>query len=218
MDDAPEERSAMVATAPGVVVAAAISASAHIATAVSRSPYYEVNGLEPARSIGNLLKRCGAQMTQLAERRFEAQELSFTQWLVLVQLRFQSLVSMTQLSEELEYDAGALSRVVDALERGGLLSRERSRRDRRFVELALTPAGRVCMEAGLHTVAGLLNEVVQPFSQSEIDHLISLLQRTLNRLQFLTHENTHRPESASTALASQAQGPGGDKSTYRSAT
>ena len=48
--------------------------------------YYNAETLEPERSVGFLIKRCGVLMSQLAEERFESQQISFTQWLVLIKL------------------------------------------------------------------------------------------------------------------------------------
>jgi DNA-binding MarR family transcriptional regulator len=157
--------------------------SANIAGASMRKPYYTPQTLEADNSVGYLLKRCGVLMTQVAERRFESLEISFTQWLVLVHLAQQQHISATQLSAHLGHDMGALTRVVDTLERRGLVRRERSRRDRRAVEIAVTPAGRRQALDARRLIVELLNRLVEPFAEAEIDTLISLLQRLLIHLQ-----------------------------------
>jgi DNA-binding MarR family transcriptional regulator len=146
-------------------------------------PYYKIGTLEPSNSVGYLVKRCGIVMTQAAERRFESLAISFTEWLVLVHLARQEHLSATQLSAHLGHDMGALTRVVDGLERRGLVRRERSRRDRRAVEIAITPAGRRQAQGGKRIVVELLNQLVEPYSGREIETLISLLQRLLTHLQ-----------------------------------
>lgn len=147
-------------------------------------PYYKVGTLEPNNSVGYLVKRCGVLMTQIAERRFESLSVSFTQWVALMRLSDQpSHMSATQLSKELGHDMGALTRVVDELERRGLVRRERSRRDRRAVEIAITAAGRRQATNAKRVLVGLLNELVDPFTEAEIVTLISLLQRMLLHLQ-----------------------------------
>ena len=103
--------------------------------------------------------------------------------MVLMRVGSQAHMSATQLSEELGHDMGALTRVVDTLERRGLLRRERSARDRRAVEIAITAAGRRHAHSGKREVVELLNEVVQPFSEQELDSFIALLQRMLAHLQ-----------------------------------
>jgi DNA-binding MarR family transcriptional regulator len=145
--------------------------------------YYTLESLEANQSLGFLIKRCGIVMTQIAERRFESQPISFTQWMVLIWLVQRPHASPSELSAHLGHDMGALTRVADELERNGMVRRERSQHDRRAVELAITPDGRRQALAGKRIMVGLLNELVAPYSHTEVDILISLLQRLLARLQ-----------------------------------
>src|SRR5215469_5376427 len=147
-------------------------------------PYYRVETLEPGKSIGFLVKRCGVLMTQIAERQFETTSISFTQWIALMRLAWQAgHMSATQLSKELGYDMGALTRLVDELERRGLVRRERSQRDRRAVEIAVTAAGRRQADSAKPVVVKLLNQLMEQYSDAEIATLIDLMQRMLVRLQ-----------------------------------
>ena len=147
-------------------------------------PYYTVETLEPGNSIGYLVKRCGVLMTQLGERRFESTSVSFTQWMTLMRLSWrEEPISATQLSRELCHDMGALTRVVDELERRGLVRRERSRRDRRAVELAITAAGRREAESGKRVIVDLMNELAEHYSATELNALVGLLQRMMAVLQ-----------------------------------
>lgn len=146
-------------------------------------PYYKLETLDANRSVGYLVKRCGVMMSQVAEERFRSLDISFTQWLALVGLAAHEHVSATRLSQELGHDMGALTRVVDELVRRGYARRERSERDRRAVEIAITPAGRKAALEAKRMIVVLLNELVQPFSDAEIDTLIGLLQRLFRHLQ-----------------------------------
>jgi DNA-binding MarR family transcriptional regulator len=150
-----------------------------------RKPYYTPETLDANNSVGYLLKRCGVVMTQVAEKRFESLPISFTQWIVLGHLGRQEHISATQLSAELGHDMGALTRVVDALVRRGLAKRERSSRDRRAIEIAITAAGRRQALEGRRVILELLNRLVEPLSDAEIDTLIALLQRLLEHLQLV---------------------------------
>jgi len=164
-------------------------------------PYYKVETLEPMRSIGFLIKRCGLLMSQLAEERFESEQISFTQWLVLIKLRFHTHMSATCLSEEMGHDMGALTRVVDSLERAGLVRRERSQQDRRAVEITITPQGRRVVESCMHFVVDLMNELVEPWSKEELDVLITQLQGLLSRLQDYRERNPRPAEKAARKAA-----------------
>jgi DNA-binding MarR family transcriptional regulator len=161
-----------------------------------RKPYYSLESLEPNRSIGFLMKRCGVLMSQVAERRFQALSISFTQWLALIGLAQHEHVSATALSEQLGHDMGACTRVVDELERRGLARRERSRRDRRAVEIAITPEGRRHAQEGKRLIVELLNELVEPFSEQEIETLIGLMQRLHRHLQQAAGTATAAPSLA----------------------
>lgn len=162
-------------------------------------PYYSLQSLEPENSVGYLLKRCGVLMNQVAERRFQTLPISFSQWVVLVHLAQQEHLSATELSVHLGHDMGALTRVVDELERLGFARRERSRRDRRAVEIAITPAGRREAQSGKRVVVELLNRLVEPFTDREIEMLLALLQRLLGHLQEAT-----TPKSAPAAARPRA--------------
>jgi DNA-binding MarR family transcriptional regulator len=148
-----------------------------------RKPYYTLETLDANNSVGYLLKRCGVLMTAVAEERFESLEISFTQWIVLTHLAQQEHISATQLSAHIGHDMGALTRVVDELERRGFVRRERSSRDRRAVEIAITPGGRRQAQEARRLIVQLLNRLVEPFTDPEIDTLIGLLQRLLGHLQ-----------------------------------
>jgi DNA-binding MarR family transcriptional regulator len=158
-----------------------------------RKPYYSLETLEPNDSVGYLLKRCGVVMTQIAEQRFAALSISFTQWMVLVHLSKQEHVSATQLSAHIGHDMGALTRVVDELERRGFVRRERSSRDRRAVEIAITATGRRQALEGKRLIVELLNRLVEPLTEPEIDTLIGMLQRLLGNLQSVAGAEAHVP-------------------------
>jgi DNA-binding MarR family transcriptional regulator len=166
-----------------------------------REPYYSLETLQAEQSVGYLVKRCGVLMTQAAERRFESLDISFTEWLVLVHLAQQAHISATQLSAHLGHDMGALTRVVDRLERSGFARRERSRRDRRAVEIAITPAGRRQARSAKRVVLELINRLVEPFTERETDTLISLLQRLLMHLQQVTAPKPAAAPAAAPRLA-----------------
>jgi DNA-binding MarR family transcriptional regulator len=114
--------------------------------------------------------------------------------------RFERLTA-TALSDETCHDMGALTRIVDDLEAEGLVRRERTERDRRVVEIALTPQGRRYLQTGKRLVVELLNSLVAPFSRDELETLIALMQRLVGRMQ----------ETGPTASAPRPQQPSGSR-------
>jgi DNA-binding MarR family transcriptional regulator len=147
------------------------------------APYYTIDNLQPANSVGYLIKRCGVLMNQIAEQRFQSQPITFTQWLVLIHLTEHPRLSPTQLSLHLGHDMGALTRVVDDLEKQELVRRERSEQDRRAVLITATPEGRRRALAAKVFVLDIVNELVEPYSKADTELMVSLLQRLLLRMQ-----------------------------------
>jgi DNA-binding MarR family transcriptional regulator len=145
--------------------------------------YYTLDNLEAANSVGYLVKRCGILMTQIAEQRFESEPISFTHWIVLMQLTQHVHLSPTELSTHLGHDMGALTRIVDELQAKKLVVRERSEQDRRAVQITATPEGRRLAQATKAVVVELINELVAPYSKAETELLVSLLQRMLAHMQ-----------------------------------
>jgi DNA-binding MarR family transcriptional regulator len=138
-------------------------------------------------------------MTQVAEERFASLAISFTQWLVLTWLNaHEGHISATHLSNQIGHDMGALTRVIDELERRGYVKRERSRSDRRAVEIAITAPGRLQAQSARRVLVGLLNELVAPFSDQEVDTLIQLLHRLMLHLQEAAADDTPAPQPAHT--------------------
>ena len=165
-------------------------------------PYYTVATLAPENSIGYLVKRCGVLMTALAERRFEkTSDVTFTQWIALMSLSGHgTCVSATRLSKDVGHDMGSLTRVVDELERRGLVRRERSRKDRRSVEIAITAAGRRVAEDTKRLIVELLNGLAESFSHQELDTLVSLLQRLWQHLESAAAKDSPEAPTRSAAV------------------
>ena len=146
-------------------------------------PYYTVDSMQAGNSVGYLVKRCGLLVMQFAERRFASQPITFTQWTVLAQLSQHPHLKPTELSRNLGHDMGALTRVVDDLEKLKLVRRERIEHDRRAVQITVTAEGRRLAKTTMPVVVDLANELVAPYSRAETDLLITLLQRMLGRME-----------------------------------
>ncbi len=152
------------------------------------APYYTIDSLQAANSVGYLIKRCGVLMNQIAEERFKSQSITFTQWVVLAQLTQHPHLTPTELSTHLGHDMGALTRLVDDLQQKKLLRRERSEEDRRAVRITLTAEGRRLAQTAKAHVLELANRLVEPYSKSETELLIGLLQRMLAHMEKIAEQ------------------------------
>ena len=84
---------------------------------------------------------------------------------------------------QFRHDSGALTRVIDQLAKRGLLERVRRDRDRRKVELQLTPAGRETIEGLIPPVVEKLNFALADFTIAEVLELRRLLVKLNTQLQ-----------------------------------
>ena len=91
-------------------------------------------------------------------------------------------INATDLCAQLRHDSGALTRVIDQLEARGLVQRERSREDRRAVQLRLTDAGQTIVAALIPSVVDKLNLALRDFSKAESAELNRLLTKLITSL------------------------------------
>ena len=145
--------------------------------------HYRTETYEARRSVGYLLKRAYLQLADRLEPALEARGFTFTQWVVLMHLRDGLAVNASVLCAQLRHDSGALTRVIDQLEARGLVSRERSRKDRREVQLQLTEAGHATVEGSIPLVVERLNSALEGFSAQEVGELTRLLIKLTTTLE-----------------------------------
>ena len=145
--------------------------------------HYSVSSYVARRSIGYLCKRAHLLLVERLEPALAASDLTFTQYVVLIQLRDGGPLTATELGTMLCHDSGALTRVLDQLEGRELIQRERSREDRRTVQLRLTERGRSVIEAVLPRVVDRLNAALAGVSRADFGALIRLLTGLVAQLE-----------------------------------
>jgi DNA-binding MarR family transcriptional regulator len=144
--------------------------------------FYRADSFSARNCVGYLVAHAHQQMRPQLEAVFDSLDLTFSQWRVLMCLRDGIAVTCADISRELSHDSGSLTRLVDQLDRRGLIRRSRDRKDRRVVTLALTPQGRAAVNSVLADVVAYFNDVLADFSAQETKTLIALLTRLLVRV------------------------------------
>ena len=145
--------------------------------------FYEPASYRARDSVGYLVRRLYSILSNRIEAQFADQGLTLMQWIVLLYLRDGLAATASDIAREFRHDSGALTRVIDQLEQRGLLTRERSARDRRVVELHLTRVGRKTIDKLLPRVVGELNAALAPLSRDEFEQFQGFLVRILDHLQ-----------------------------------
>lgn len=145
--------------------------------------HYHVSTYQAQSSVGYLVKRAYSLMMDTMEPLFAEHDFTFVQYVILSWVRDGIAVNPKEICAQYRHDSGALTRVIDQLAERGLLERVRRDRDRRKVELQLTPAGRDAIESLIPLVVDKLNLALSDFSASEVQELLRLLIKLNTSLQ-----------------------------------
>lgn len=170
--------------------------------------HYRASTYRARDSMGYLLRRVYTIMHERIESAFAGHDFTLMQWIILIYLRDGIARTASDISREFRHDSGAMTRVIDQLERRGLLERKRSAADRRAVELSLTALGRRTVESLLPVVVEQMNLALSPFTRDEFLQLRSLMVKLVEHLQSLpdtTPRSVPRPLRAG-AVRRRARG------------
>jgi DNA-binding MarR family transcriptional regulator len=146
-------------------------------------PFYRVETFQAQTSVGCLIRRLNNLMTPRAEARFADEELTFSHWVTLMCLRDGLAATCADIARHMNHDSGATTRLVDQLEKRGLLTRSRSKTDRRVVHLALTAEGKAMTKTLAPRTINFWNEMLDGFTTAEATILVDLLSRLMTRME-----------------------------------
>ena len=153
---------------------------------------YEAATYQPKKSVGALMSRVRVEMLAAldyelgADRRLAPLELTAAQLIVIANLAAsEGPKSAADLCKGISYDAGAMTRMLDRLEKKGLIRRHRSQQDRRLMHLELTEEGRAAYPRMREISMSVANRFLRGFTRAEARQLEGLLTRMLENAQGL---------------------------------
>jgi DNA-binding MarR family transcriptional regulator len=139
-------------------------------------------------AIEGLLLRLGRRVRgRLAE-----EDLTLPQLVLLRELYLQGRLAMTQAAEALGMSPAAATGSVDRLVRKGWVRRYRSEEDRRLVWVEATAVARERLEALQHERRRQLGALLGALDEGELDTLVALLTRVVDRAQAAEEEHGRR--------------------------
>ncbi|MFP3566569.1 MarR family winged helix-turn-helix transcriptional regulator [Paraburkholderia sp. SIMBA_030] len=170
-------------------------------TEPSPTPTPDLSEYQLGESVGYLISRVKSTMSNLVTQRSMA-ELGITsqQGSILFMVASGKCLLAAELAREYGIDASAVTRLVDRLEKRGLLTRVRSNEDRRVVRLALTPEGHAIAAKMPAIFKGVLDSLLGSFTPEEVGFLKSMLRRVLTNSgeqTGLTRDAASNPDSKS---------------------
>jgi len=142
-------------------------------------PPYTASTMPSDTNVGRLISRVRHALMLSVDARLLPLGLTAAQWSVVVYLAEQIASTPAELASLLNYDRGAMTRLIDRLESKGFVVRSPNRTDRRSVTLALTATGRAAYPEIRPLIVDVLNELLRGFTATEVSQLESLLGRML---------------------------------------
>lgn len=109
--------------------------------------------------------------------KFAKMDLTMQQFAVLHLVKLHPGAPQVALANQLDTDRATMMAVIDRLEARGLMTRERSKTDRRRQELKLTPKGETTVEEAKALILEHEKGFTSRFTPQELDALFEYLRR-----------------------------------------
>jgi len=117
------------------------------------------------------------------DRRLRPTGFSHSRWLLLLHLSRHDGCTHRELAQHMGIEAATLVRLVDRMEREGLLKRCGSKTDRRVKHLYLSVAGKKAVELIRNHAAELRKEILSGSGKEDIGSALEVLQGIHDKLK-----------------------------------
>ncbi|WP_178130293.1 MarR family winged helix-turn-helix transcriptional regulator [Reyranella sp. CPCC 100927] len=133
-----------------------------------------------------LLNRAGARIAQAFSEEMRALGTTLQAWRVLAALRDRDNQRVSELADHTSIEISTLSRVLDGMQKQGLIARRRAPDDGRVVTLHVTAAGRRLTDRIIPIAERYEHVAVAGLTSSEADMLKRLLRRVYANMDRLS--------------------------------
>lgn len=146
----------------------------------TRKPIYDAKSYDPQHSIGSLFGKVKGAIGAAFDAELAPLDITAAQYVVLMSLANGECSSASDLCKGISYDPGAMTRMIDRLERRGLVRRVPKPDDRRSFQLELTEEGKVMVPKVRIAGMRVLNRMLDGFTTKEAQQLEGFLLRMLD--------------------------------------
>ncbi|WP_058485917.1 MarR family winged helix-turn-helix transcriptional regulator [Defluviitalea phaphyphila] len=116
------------------------------------------------------------KISEAFDRWLSEYNLTRIQWIALYFLFTKGDLSQRELSQLMEISDSSVLRLVDRLEREGLVKRERCQEDRRIIQLVLTEKGKSLIKSSLHVGSEFSDLLIKNIDEKELYIFQKVLQ------------------------------------------
>ena len=140
-------------------------------------PIYDIETFRPSQGVGAYIGRARRTIVEAIDQELAPLDISHAQWIVVMLLGDGAAATAAELCKILIYDPGAMTRLLDRLEKKGVLRRARIKGDRRAVRLELTAEGAKLYPRIVEALVQVFNRLLRGFSANEVRQFEQLLGR-----------------------------------------
>jgi len=140
---------------------------------------------DEAKKIGYYLERTSRLVKLRYLQAFAKLGLDITpeQWVMLDSLYQRNGRSQTELAGDSYKNAPTVSRIIDLLEKKGLVERQRFENDRRRYKIFLTDAGKAVVEKVQPSVSSLRAQSWDNLSDEDYTHFLRIINQVFDNLK-----------------------------------
>ena len=139
--------------------------------------HYTPESFSLTQSVGYMLTKARNLITAEVDTALKDLDVTGSQMGIFLAMQRGLASTPFELSKWLSVDTGLMTRMLDKLERKGLLERSRSVDDRRVVNLVLTKKGKEIAAEILNIAPEVVNARLKKFTKAEFDELCRLLNK-----------------------------------------
>src|SRR5256885_11104926 len=132
-----------------------------------KTDIYDPKTFDPKTGIGGLVARVRVKLFEALDEELAPFDITAAQYVILVNLA-NGVDSASGLCRSVSYDPGAMTRMIDRLERKGLVRRLPCSEDRRVMRLALTEEGKAVYPQLVGRAATGLHRPLRGFTKDEV--------------------------------------------------
>ncbi|HEX9432589.1 MAG TPA: MarR family transcriptional regulator [Burkholderiales bacterium] len=152
------------------------------------APIYAAASFRSREAVGALVALTRKALIEEFGRELAPLGLNAAQALVIVVLADDGAGTAAEICKHLSHDPGAMTRLIDKLEKMALVRRVRGGEDRRSARLEVTARGKATRAEVTQVQVNVLNRMLRGFSRAEARLLERLLKRMLDNAAELAAE------------------------------
>lgn len=178
------------------VAASACANGSETEPVVARAPqatYYRPALIQEQRGLLPMLRRAELALAQLVTEATDLGGPTAPQWVLLHKVHQGEANTVVGLARACMTDTGAMTRLLDRIEKKGLCRRVPCASDRRVVQIELTPEGSAAAARVPQVLSQVYNHALAGFSPQEWQQLQHLLTRLAEDAERLSLKNGSSP-------------------------